>query len=97
MVLTVIRIEPPADSGPFFINLAEAITIKISATVFHIEVPLPVLDKDRCFLMADIPADVLKIVPGGGLVNLQRQVFAAKGITFCAGGAHYSSSHKYTI
>ncbi len=97
MVLTIIRIEPSADSGPFFINLAAVVTLKVSAAVLHIEVPLPVLDKNRCFLMTDIPADILKIVPGGGLVNLQRQVFAAKGIAFCTGVAHYSSPNKYTI
>jgi hypothetical protein len=34
------------------------------AAVFHIKEPLPRLDKDRGFLVADVPPDIFKIVSG---------------------------------
>jgi hypothetical protein len=62
------------------------------APVFNVQKPPPLLDEDRGFLMADVPADVFKIIPGRGFVKLQGKIFAAQRAAPAA-GALYRSLH----
>ena len=95
MVLTLAWIKPPADSRTVFVDLAQFITIKVLTTVFHIKVPLALLNKYRRPLVADIPANILEVISGGGFINLQGKISTAQCIALLTRLAHLILPIKY--
>jgi hypothetical protein len=88
MVFTMSGIEPSADGRAVFIDLTAIAAIKMLAAVLNIKVPFPVLNKNRCSLMADIPTNVFKVIPGCWLINFHGKILAAKPITFLTRSTH---------
>ena len=91
MVLTSVCIKPPAYGGTRLIYGAAVSAIKVLAPVPDVEKPLSGLNKYRCFLMTDIPADIFKIIPGTGPVNLQCKISAAQCAASVTGALHLVS------
>ena len=91
VVLAFLRVKSAANGGPASVNFAAVVSVKVSAPVLHIKIPLAFLNEDRCFLVADIPADIFKIISGGWLINLQCEILAAEPITIIAAITHLSS------
>jgi len=82
MVLTSIGIQPPANGRTMLIDRAAMRAVQILAAVFNVKKPLPRLDIYRSFLVADVPADVFKIVARRGPVNFQGKILAAQRAAF---------------
>lgn len=88
MVLAAAGIEPPADSGTTVIDHAAMGAIQVPAPILHIKIPPPPLDKDGGPLVADVPADILKIIPRCRPVNLQCKIAAAECSALFTGSTH---------
>jgi hypothetical protein len=57
----------------------------MSAPVLHIKEPLSLLDEDGGFFMADVPADIFKIIFRGWFINLHGKIFTAQRFARAAG------------
>ena len=90
MVVAVFRGIFPADLGPRFINPAPIISLQMLATRIDPQIPLLLFDEDKYILMDEIPANVIILPAGFGLVDLQDEIPATKGGTLIAktGTAH---------
>ena len=96
MVFTVFGIEPSTDGWTRFIDLTAILTVKVFAAVLNIKVPFSFLNKDRGLLVADIPTDVFKVIPGCWFINLHGKILAAKRIALLTRPAHPILPIKYS-
>ena len=78
MEFTISRRKSLADSRPFFIDFTVIVAVKVFAPVFDIKIPLSLLNKDGCLLVADVPADIFKIIFRGWFINLHGKIFTAE-------------------
>ncbi len=55
------------------------IRLQVLAIGVHQKVPIAIVDEDCCFVVQKIPADVIKILLGGGDIDRQREIPTALG------------------
>ena len=88
MVLTMFGIESSTNGWTRFIDLTAILAVKVFAAVLNIKVPFPFLNKDRGLLVADIPTNVFKVIPGCWFINLHGKILAAKRIALFTRSTH---------
>jgi hypothetical protein len=77
-LFAIVCVVPPADVGPQSIIGTGVVLGQMPTGCEHIEIPIAILDKDLCALMAQKPPDIVIVFPRLGRINRQRKISAAQ-------------------
>ena len=80
-IVAVVGMVVAADLRPGLVELTEVVRPQVLTGRLNLQVPVAVLDENADAFVQEIPANIVVIPLGGGLVDLDGQIAAAGGRT----------------